>query len=125
MKKKITGILLATAMLVASVGYLSAESEYDFQLTNGTGYDIDAVYISPSTTESWGNDVMGQDILANGQSVKIVFNPAAQAASWDLKIKWRDPGYPGVVWHNLDLATINKITLKYNRETDTTSIIKE
>ncbi|MCE9599824.1 MAG: argininosuccinate lyase [Spirochaetia bacterium] len=125
MKKKIASIAIAALMITGAAGYLSAESDYDFTLVNGTGYDIDAVFVSPSSTEAWGNDVMGQDVLVNGQAVKIVFHPTAQAASWDLKIKWHDEGYPAVVWHNLDLATINKITLKYNRESGATSIVKE
>ncbi len=125
MKKRITFAALAVAMFLGAAGYLAAESEYDFTLVNATGYDVDSVYISPSSQESWGNDVMGQDILANGMSVKIVFHPSAQAASWDMKIKWKDPGYPAVVWHNLDLSTINKLTIKYNRNTDTTSVVKE
>lgn len=124
-KKRIAIATVAVALLFGAAGYLSAESDYDFVLVNGTGYDIDEVYISPSHQESWGRDVMGQDILANGATVKIVFHPAAQAASWDMKIKWRDPGYPAVVWHDLDLATINKLALKYDKNTDTTSVIKE
>lgn len=124
-KKKITIAALAAVLFLGVAGHLAAESDYDFVLVNGTGYDIDEVYVSPSNQESWGSDVMGQDVLVNGMTVKIVFHPSVQAPSWDLKIKWRDPGYPAVVWHNLDLATINKLTLKYDRNSDTTSVVKE
>jgi hypothetical protein len=124
-RKRIAIAAIAAALFLGAASYLSAESDYDFTLVNATGYDIDAVYLSPSSQESWGNDVMGQDVLVNGMTVKIVFHPSAQAASWDLKVKWRDPGYPAVVWHGLDLAKINKLTLKYNKDTDVTSVIKE
>ncbi len=124
-KKRSTIAAIAALLFLSTAGYLAAESQYDFVLVNATGYDIDEVYVSPSNQESWGRDVMGQDVLVNGMTVKIVFNPAAESDSWDLKIKWRDPGYPAVVWHDLDLAQINKLTLKYNRETDTTSVVKE
>ena len=33
-----------------------------------------------------------------------------------------DPGYPGVVWQNVDLCKIEKLTMKYDRNTDKTTV---
>ena len=44
-----------------------------------------------------------------------------QGLQWNFKIEWADAGYPGVLWNNIDLCSIDVITLKYDRATDTTT----
>lgn len=118
---------MALALLVvglAGAAKLRADSEYDFTLVNCTAYAIDEVYIAPSSSTNWGNDVMGQGNLPPRSYVPIKFNPAANAARWDMMIKWAPIGgqtYPPEVWKNLDLAKIHQLNLYYNKNTDVTS----
>jgi hypothetical protein len=51
----------------------------------------------------------------------VKFNTADDGCKWNFKIEWADPGYPGVVWHDLDLCRVSTVTLKYDRETDKTT----
>lgn len=95
--------------------------DLDFELVNETGYDISEVFISPTKESSWGEDVMGKDILADGESVEIFFTTKEKAKKWDIYVTW--VGYDSdedVYWLGFDLSKISKITLYYNQKTGET-----
>lgn len=43
----------------------------DFTVVNSTGNTIVNLYASPTTTTTWGADLLGSDVLANGASVML------------------------------------------------------
>jgi hypothetical protein len=93
----------------------------DFRLVNATGYTIESVYIAPSGSKSWGDDVMEQDVLKHNEYVDISFNRNATAKKWDIYVTWA--GYSAdhdVYWLGFDLSVIEKITLHYDAKTDKT-----
>src|SRR5437773_1832450 len=47
----------------------STTAAQDFTLINKTGVVIDKLYVSPANKDEWGDDILGQDQLADGQSV--------------------------------------------------------
>ena len=104
-------VLLFTLRLAAVAG------EQDFTLVNATGHTIDALYVSPSASDDWEEDILGQATLADGQSATIKFNRAATAAKWDIKIV--DEEKKEIEWKGFDLPKINKITLHYKGSTPT------
>lgn len=90
-----------------------AESALDFKLINDTGYEINKVFIAPSKSDDWGDDVLGKGVrLADGQSANITFHPRAESVEhWDLQILFNDGEYR--YWRNLNLSTISEITVHY------------
>lgn len=82
----------------------------DFMLVNQTGVEIDKVFISPSDTNDWQEDILGQDTLPAGQSVEIKFHRNEKAAKWDLKIE--DKQGTSIEWEDLNLLEISKVTLR-------------
>ncbi|MFG1398409.1 hypothetical protein [Roseixanthobacter pseudopolyaromaticivorans] len=93
-------------------------------LVNNTGYDISHVYVSPTKSDEWEEDVLGKDILEDGDSWKIKFSRSTRTCKWDLKVVYDDDDSTAT-WKNIDLCTVEKITIKYNRKSDTTSAIFE
>jgi hypothetical protein len=67
------------------------------------------------------NELPPNSVLPDGNSVYVKFNTADDGCKWNFKIEWADPGYPGVVWHDVDLCHVNTVTLKYDRGTDKTT----
>jgi hypothetical protein len=65
------------------------------------------------------NEISG--VLADGASVYVKFNTEDQGCKWNFRIDWADEGYPGVLWRNIDLCSIDVITLRYDRATDKTT----
>lgn len=60
-------------------------------------------------------------MLANRASVYVKFNTADERCVWNFKIEWADPGYPGVLWRDVNLCEISTLTLRYDMATDATS----
>lgn len=93
----------------------------DFELVNGTGWAIKEIYISPAAVDNWQANILAElGPMGDGQSLPLKFSPDANTAKWDMKIVWVDEG-EDVVWQNLDLSNISKLTLRYNADTDETS----
>ncbi|MCK8786959.1 hypothetical protein M0638_21535 [Roseomonas sp. NAR14] len=117
--------ILATAMLLSplAAGGAQAQSRLDFSLANSTGYEINEVYVSPTSADAWGSDVLGQDTLPAGRATGIRFNPAASTCRWDMKVVYADGDTSE--WRNLDLCRISRITLFWNRQAGTTRAVTE
>ena len=96
------------------------DAKQDFQLVNKTGYELKALYVSPSKSDDWEEDVLGQDTLSDGEAVNIHFNPKVHTCKWDLKVTYSDDD-SNAIWHNIDLCSVEKITIKYNRKADQTT----
>jgi hypothetical protein len=122
MRLKTKLMMLAVAgLLISSVA--SAAGKQDFKLVNKTGYVIDQVYVSPSKANDWEDDVLGQDQLADGQSVDITFHRAETTCNWDLKVVYDDD--ETAVWSKLNLCEIQKVTIRWNKKTGETTATVE
>lgn len=108
---------------VALTSVTAFAGEADFTLLNGTGYTIREVYISPANKEAWGKDRLGDGDLDNGKSRLFKFRDSANCVQ-DIKVVFDDSDAE-VIWEDMDLCEINKLTLKYNRSTKAVSAIKE
>jgi hypothetical protein len=97
-------------LLVVFAGFTARTSAgtQDFTLVNKTGVDIHNLHISESAKDDWEEDVLGADVLANGDSLEIHFSGKA-ACSWDLMVK--NEAGEGVFWRKLDLCKATKVTL--------------
>ena len=120
---KSVGFLVAFAFLI--LGNLNgpasaAEAKQDFRLVNKTGYEIKHVYVSPSKSDDWEEDVLGKDTLDDGEAWNIKFHRSVRTCKWDLKVTYSDDD-SSAIWQNIDLCEIERITIRYNRKSDTTS----
>jgi len=119
--KTLTSLLRRLALVAALLFPVAAQAlNLDFELANGTGWAIKEVYISPATVNDWQENILSEP-MADGEGGQVTFSPDAEAALWDMKIVWVDEG-EDVVWKNLDLSKISKLTLRYNPDTDETSV---
>lgn len=105
------GVLCLFSLLGAATGFAEEELNLDFTLHNATGKVLKEVYVGPNSSDEWGSDVMGKDVVGDGESVHLSFHPKATAKHWDLKIVFDDD--KSTVWTNFDLTTIDDITISY------------
>ena len=116
-------VLFALASMVA-VSRTFAESELDFTLSNKTGYGIKAVYVAPSASTTWEENLISET-LEHNEDVEIQFDPKGKHPSkWDIMIVFVDDDSK-VYWKGCKLAEISKITLKYDRSTGATTALTE
>lgn len=111
--------LMALAPLAANPA-AAQQGRQDFVLVNRTGYELSHVFVSPTKSNDWQQDVMGQDTLDDGERVEIKFSRAATTCRWDLKVVYTIDD-SSAVWSNIDLCKVERITIRYNKSTDTTS----
>jgi hypothetical protein len=110
--------LLAVALYS---GKADAQQNPNFTLVNATGYTIDQVFASRPRNNSWGDDILGQGQLEDGQYVEITFN--TNACRWDLKVVYDDNDTS--VWENVNLCQISKLTLFWDRKAGQTRAVPE
>ena len=108
-KMRMMGVLL---LLMLSFSAVASAGAQDFTLVNQTGLDIHYVFVSPRSSSDWGSDIMGRDVLPNGNSVQITFSPGTRAADWDIRVEYVNGDYEE--WENFNLNSISQITLKKN-----------
>jgi hypothetical protein len=100
-------------MAVAGIALLSAPAakagDQDFILHNKTGVEIHKLFIAPHSSSDWQEDILGQDTLSTGESLKIRFGRAEKAAHWDIRIE--DKEGHSVEWESLNLLEISSVTL--------------
>ncbi len=121
MRSFMFALALVFGALTTSFGVAhAADAKQDFTLVNKTGYEIKSVYVSPTKSEDWEEDVLGKDTFADGDTWDIKFHRSNTSCKWDLKVVYSVDD-SSAVWSNIDLCSVEKITIKYNKSTDTTS----
>ena len=114
---------LIAAVAGAAVFGMSAAFAADMRdvtVVNGTGYRIKFLGFNNPGDNEWSDNELSNP-LANGDKVVVKFGTGDESCKWNFKIEWADPGYPGVVWNGVDLCSVEEITLKYDRASDTTT----
>src|SRR5436190_9422806 len=119
MKRVMVACVLAMFATISASA--AARPNLDFKLVNKTGLIISEVFVSPSDDDEWGEDVMGKDVLGNGDSFDISFSRKETKCKWDLKVV--DSEKAEIEWTAIDLCKAEEITLKYDGKKPT-AIIK-
>ena len=104
---------VAAIFLTATVFAFAHTGKQDFILHNATDVEFDSLHVSPHSTDDWEEDVLGQDTLAPGDSVKVTFDDKEKHVHWDLKVT--DKAGDSLEWYDLNLAEISEVTLHWDR----------
>ena len=118
MKAILLALSVSAAALTMSASY--AADVRNVTVVNGTGYGIKFLGFNNPGDNDWSDNELSST-MDDGASVYVKFNTEDKGCKWNFKIEWSDPGYPGVVGHDVDLCRINSLTLRYDRATDKTS----
>jgi hypothetical protein len=106
---KLTRLPLAALCLFATLATSAFANDADFKMVNKTGYQIDSVYGSRASSDSWGKDIMGRSALGDGDAVNITFPHGGSACKFDIKVKYNDGDT--AQWSNVDLCEYETISL--------------
>ena len=91
-------------------GWDDARVNLDFSLINLTDAPVTGVYLSPSASSGWEENILAGSDLKSGNTLNIRFNPNETAVMWDMKIEGADGQY--AEWKNLNLEETSQITLR-------------
>ncbi|MDQ2104418.1 hypothetical protein [Azospirillum isscasi] len=98
---------------------IAQAGQQDFTILNKTGYPLKHIYVSESDNEKWDEDVLGRDVLEDGESFDLSFGKAEKTCKWDMKVIYDDG--ESAIWQDLNLCKISKLTLRWNKNTGVTS----
>ena len=84
--------LAGATTLTAGIGLPAYANHLNFTLYNESGRTISRLYVSPSSSDMWGRDVLGTDVLNNGFSTRISFPGQSENSPcwWDVKVVFGD-----------------------------------
>lgn len=63
-------VLFAALLMVCSSSLVMA-ADYYVDITNRTGYTLYYMYVSPADSQSWEEDVLGNDVLVDGETQRV------------------------------------------------------
>ena len=99
---------LAAAVALPLAGVAHADQR-DFTLVNSTSQVLTHVFVSPSTVEDWGDDILGQAVLSSGESVFIYFTKFnGSACAYDVKVLTESGGEGSLL--GVDLCATDTVT---------------
>ncbi len=101
-------IFIMVAAIVMSISAVCFAGPQDFVLVNNTGYPIYQVNISPASSNDWQEDVLGKQILNNGEALQVGFN-SGNVQMWDINAIFEDGS--SIAWYGIDLLSTSQVTL--------------
>lgn len=112
MLKKITFLTFVLAVLFLLNTDSQAQSQ-DFSMTNNTGMTLIDVYLSPTSSDNWGSDVIPGDLILDGETFNFTFTGFDKDnCLWDIKFTADDGN--SYTMTGVDLCAITTITLTKN-----------
>ena len=110
MKKQ---ILLIVALVFAATTWTQAQTVLDFKLVNKTGQTFYAVYLTDTDTEDWGEDILPDAMVEDGDVVDITFDYVDDETicTWDLKLTEDASEETWVYLSELDLCEAKIVTI--------------
>ncbi len=113
MKKVIIGaILLIALMLLYTTAY--SQINKSIVITNKTGVQVTAVYISENGANAYGANVSTKKVLADDESFTLMLPVESTACLYDIKYVTNDSKTYYMVYFNF--CTTSRITLTANAD---------
>jgi hypothetical protein len=86
------------------------QARQNFTVNNQTGHIVVTLNVSASNDNNWGPDILGSQILQNGQSAEVAFGRNESSCLWDIRATYDDGGTTDVRQVNLcEVGTVNLI----------------
>ena len=81
---------IAGAAIAAALATAAYAAQQDFTVTNHTGHVIVTLNVSPHDDDQWGPDILGHEVLNNGERAAVRFDRDEDQCSWDIKVTYDD-----------------------------------
>jgi hypothetical protein len=122
MKLRSLGMMLTLGACLAAGSSFAGDA--DVWLVNKTGYPISQIYLSATHQNQWGSDRLQDNAAFETDNWIFLKFGARLACAQDIKVVFEGSDTQ-VVWENLDVCQIDKLTLKYDQVTKTVTALKQ
>lgn len=106
--RRIKTLMASLALVVGFSAPVLAE-DLLFQFNNDTSRAVAELYLSPSNTGAWEEDILGMDMLPSGQNVNVNVMDGRDVCSYDIQVVMED----GAVMedYGIDLCDLGEYTV--------------
>ncbi len=101
--------LAIAAFAVAAMTTAAYAAAQDFTIHNNSGHTVVTLNVSPTSSNQWGPDILGRDVLANGESAQVTFDRNEDQCIWDIRATYND-GDSGD-WRGINLCETTDVSL--------------
>jgi hypothetical protein len=113
-------MLLAVALSALALLPLPASAQrQNFALINRTGSTITAVNVSPVGSNSWGPNILGNQVVNDEQQLDVSFPPGITECNFDLKITYDTEDSADL--RAVNLCNASRITVTYDEDEEETN----
>ena len=109
MLNKYRAAVLAALGLALSTTLAQAQ-DLQFMLHNESGQTLTELYVAPSHSDDWGEDILGVDTLASGESGTVTIADGEKVCSYDLRFVAKSGDT--LEEEGIDLCKLESYTLK-------------
>lgn len=102
-------LVMVVTIFLSLTTNAQARPMIEFELTNNTGVAMGHLYIAPAIKDvPWSTDFL-ENPIANGETVKVGFEPNADTLYWDMKMIGTDG--KEYLWGRLELTQCHKVKI--------------
>ncbi len=109
-----TGLVIAFGFIIG-LAFLARADTGDFTVTNDTGQPIVDLFAKPADAKEWGEDILGIDVLEDGDSISITFAGYDECV-WDLMVDDKDENI--YIMEDVDLCGTQSVTFTRDNKTE-------
>jgi len=93
----------------APAAEVQGQARQNFTVVNTTGHTVVTLNVSPTNDNEWGPDILGRDVLNNGESAEVTFERGDSQCQWDIKATYDDGDTTDM--RAVNLCTVGTVTL--------------
>ena len=106
---KVSPIVRTFVFAAAAIALCVAPAWADsFTLHNKTSHEMVAMYVSPSSKDSWGPNVLSGTVPAGEDATFTWSKDASDECNWDVRGEFADGSYAEVT--NVDFCNVDSVT---------------
>ncbi|MFD0936572.1 hypothetical protein ACFQ12_15495 [Methylobacterium trifolii] len=110
MISRLSGAACAALLLAATASGAAAANRH-VDIVNKTGMDIKHFYASTTGTDDWEEDILGRDVISDGETFDINLDDGTGKCKYDFKAVFENG--QSLVRNNINVCQISTFT--YNR----------
>ncbi len=105
-------LLFVFAVLISliTLSKLSNAQALSYQVVNNTGVTLVDVFVSPSETNHWGNDILPNNLFENGSTITVSI-PAEFGSTCMFDMKITDAAGGNVTFTGIDACKLVKLQI--------------
>ena len=113
--RRVCVVLLAVLFVVLVMPARQGRSESDgsrvVAVRNRTGTDLYGLFLAPTGSGAWGEDLLAGRRLDEGERLDVTFPWGARAIGWDIRVENREGR--AVEWKEIPLRRLRRVTLYF------------